>query len=93
MLGEQVLHHVRRLRALIDGEPLLARVPVGDDGARLVGDAGVAAEHERGLDHRIGVRETLVGIAGDVHALEAEIVAKLGMDDRRAGVERGLRHR
>ena len=71
MLGEQVLHHVRRLRALIDGEPLLARVPVGDDGARLVGDAGVAAEHEGGLDHRVGVGEALVGIAGDVHALEA----------------------
>ena len=31
MLGEQVLHHVRRLRALVDGQALLARVPVGDD--------------------------------------------------------------
>ncbi len=31
MLGEQVLHHVRRLRALIDGQALLAGVPVGDD--------------------------------------------------------------
>ena len=35
MLGEQVLHHVRRLRAVVDGEPLLARIPVGEDGARL----------------------------------------------------------
>jgi hypothetical protein len=80
VLGEQVLHHVRRLRALIDGEPLLARVPIGDDGARLVGDPGVAAEDEGRLDHRIGVLEALVGIAGDKHALEGEIVAELGMD-------------
>ncbi len=90
MLGEQVLHHVRRLRAVIDGEALLARVPVGDDGARLVGDAGVAAEHEGRLDHRVGVREALVGVAGDVRALEGEIVAELGMDHRRAGIERGF---
>ena len=54
VLGEQVLHHVRRLRALVDGEALLARIPVGDDGARLVGDAGVAAEHEGRLDDLVG---------------------------------------
>ena len=64
VLGEQVLHHVRRLRALIDGQALLARIPVGDDGARLVGDAGVAAEHERRLDDRIGFGKAFVGIAG-----------------------------
>ena len=34
MLGEQVLHHVRRLRALVHGHALLAGIPVGDDGAR-----------------------------------------------------------
>ena len=85
MLGEQVLHHVRRLRALIDGQALLAGIPVGDDGARLVGDAGVAAEHEGRLDHGVGLGEALVGIARDVHALEAEIVAELGMDHRRRG--------
>ena len=90
VLGEQVLHHVRRLRALVDGEPLLARVPIGDDGARLVGDAGVAAEDEGRLDHRIGILEALVGIAGDEHALEGEIVAELGVNHRRARIERGL---
>ena len=91
VLGEQVLHHVRRLRALIDGEALLARIPVGDDGARLVGDAGVAAEHEGRLDDRVGFGETFVGIAGDERALEGEIVAELGMDHRRRLVERGFR--
>ena len=91
MLGEQVLRHVRRLRALIDGEARFARIPVGDDGARLVGDAGVAAEHECRLDHGVGFGKTLVGFAGIEHALEGEIVAKLGMDHRRFGIERRFR--
>ena len=67
MLGEQVLHHVRSLRPVIDGEPLVARVPVRHDGARLVGHAGVATEHEGGLDH-VGLAQTPVRIAGHVHA-------------------------
>ena len=90
MLGEEILHHVRRLRALIDGQPRLGRVPIGDDGARLVGHAGMATEHERRFHDRIGQTESLVGIARDVRPLEGEVVAKLGMDDRRAVVERSL---
>ena len=91
VLGEQVLHHVRRLRALVHGHALLAGIPVGDDRAGLVADAGVAAEHERGLDHLVGLGEALVGIARDMHALEGEVVAQLGMDHRRLRIERGLR--
>ena len=91
MLGEQVLHHVRRLRALIDREPRLARIPIGDDGARLVGDAGMAAEHKCRLDHGVGLGKSLVWLTGIEHALEGEIVAKLAMDDRRLGVERRFR--
>ena len=53
-------------------------------------DAGVAAEHEGGLDHGVGLVEALVRIAGDVHALEGEVVAELGMDHRRRRVERGF---
>ena len=90
VLGEQVLHHVRRLRALIDGQALLAGIPVGDDGARLVGDAGMAAEHECRLDHRVRLGKTLVGIAGIERALEGEIVAERGMDHRRRRIERGF---
>ncbi len=91
MLGEQVLHHVRRLRAVIDGQALIARVPVGDDGARLGGDAGVAAEQEGGFDHRVGLGEGLVGRADFELSFKAEIVAERGMDHRRLGVERGFR--
>ncbi len=90
MLGEQVLHHVRRLRALVDSEALFARIPVGHDGARLVADAGVAAEYECRLDHRVGVFKALVGIAGGERSLEAEIVADLRLDHRRRRIERGL---
>jgi hypothetical protein len=90
MLGEQVLHHVRRLGPVIDGESRVPRIPVGDDGARFVGDAGVAAETEGRLDHDVGVLEALVGVTADVHALEGEIVAELGMDDRSARLERGF---
>ena len=76
MLGEQVLHHVRRLRALIDRQALLAGVPVGDDGARLVGDAGVAAEHECRLDDGVGVLKAGIGIARLVLAFPGEVVAE-----------------
>ena len=75
---------------MVDGQALLAGVPVGDDGARLVGDAGVAAEHERGLDHRVGLGKTLVGIAGGMGTLEGEVIAEVGMDHRRCRIERGL---
>ncbi len=90
MLGKQVLHHVRRLRALIDGEALLALVPVGDDRARLVGDAGVAAERERCLHDLVRLRESFVDRAGLELALEGEIVAERRMDHGRGGIERGL---
>ena len=91
MLGEDVLRHVRRLRALINGQPLLAGVPVGDDGARLVGDASMAAKHESRLGDRIGFGKAFVRIAGDQRPLESQIVAELGMNDRRRLVERGFR--
>jgi hypothetical protein len=91
VLGEQVLHHVRRLRALVDGKALLAGVPVGHDRARLVGDAGVAAEPERRFDDCVCQRKSLIRVAGLVLALEREIVAELGVDHRRRRIERGLR--
>ena len=90
MLGEDVLRHVRRLRAVIDGEPLLARIPVGDDGARLVGHAGMAAEYEGRLGDRVRLGEGRIGIACGERALEGEIVAEFGMDHRRCRIERGF---
>ena len=90
MLGEEILHHVGRLRAVIGREARVAGVPVRHNGARLVGHARVATEHERRLHDRIGFCKTVVGLARSMHTLEREIVAELGMDDRRAGIERRL---
>ena len=88
VLGDDVLHHVRRLGALVDGQAGLAGVPVGDHGARLERHAGVAAEAEARLDDGIGIGEGAVDLAGVKVALEGEVVAKLRVDDGRAGVER-----
>ena len=48
---------------------------------------------KRRLDRRIGLGKSLVDVAGIEHALEGEIVAKLGMDHRGVRLERGLRLR
>ena len=91
MLGEDVLHHVGRLRPLIDGQPLLAGIEVGEDRARLERHAGVAAEDENLLDDLVRFLESPVHLADIEDTLESEVVAELGMDDRRFRVERRLR--
>jgi hypothetical protein len=90
MPGENILRHVRRLGAVIDGEPLVARIPVGDDGARLVGDAGMAAEHEGCFGDGVRFGEGRVGIARHMRALECEVVAEIEMDHRRRRIECGF---
>jgi hypothetical protein len=68
---------------------LVGAVVVGDDGARLQRHAGVAAGDEGRLDHLVAAAK-----AGrrrrSRRAGEDQVVAELGMDHRRAGVERGL---
>ena len=78
MLGEQVLHHVRSLRALIDGEPLVARVPVRHDARAARWSRRCGDRTRRSSDHGCRPRANSVRIAGDAYALEGEIVAKLG---------------
>ncbi len=91
MFGEQVLHHVRRLRAVIDGHALLALVPVGDNRTRFIGHAGVASKNKSGFDHRVSFRESRVDGADVQFPLEAKIVAKRSVDDRRFAIESRLR--
>ena len=91
MLGEQVLHHVRRLRALIDGHAPLAFIPVGDNCAWLVGHAGVAAETEGRLHHRVGFGESLVDRADVEFSFKTEIVSERLVDHRSFVIERGFR--
>ena len=90
VLGEYALHHVRRLGGVMDGELGRAAVVVGQDRARLQRQPGVARGVEGGLHHLVGGGEGLLDVAALVDALEAEVVAQLGMDDRRAGIERRL---
>jgi hypothetical protein len=84
-----VLHHVRRLRALIDGEPRFGCIPVRNDRSRLQRHAGVAAEDEIGLDHFVGFGKGLIDLSRNVNAFPRQIVAERGMDDRRGRIERG----
>ena len=88
MPRHDVLHHVRRLERVIDGQAMLGRVVVGEDRARLQGHAGVTAEAEAVLDHRGCAFERAVHVADLELALEGQVVAELGMDHRGGRVER-----
>ena len=90
VLGEHALHHVRGLRRVVHGEPGGSAVVVGQDRARLDGEARVPAAVEGGLDDFVRGGEGVVDLAGLVDALEAEVVAELGVDHRRGGQQRGL---
>ena len=94
MQRRDVLHHVRRLRALIDRQPRFRGVPVGDHRARLQRHAGVPAEDEFRLHHLVGIGKRLIDGAGIVIALKGKVVAERGMDHRRCRIERGahVRH-
>ena len=48
------------------------------------------AEVEGVLDDEIGAGERRVDVAGVDHLAEGQVVAELGVDRRRAGIERGL---
>ena len=85
----EVLHHVRGLERVVDRQALLGRVPVRNLGARLQRHAGVAAELEVDLGHRVGLGEHAVHLAHVEAAGEAQVVAQLGVDQRGGRVERG----
>ena len=69
----------------------VGRIPVGDLAARLQRHAGVAAEDEGVLENRVRAGEGRVDAADVEPAREAQVVAELGMDQRRRRIERGLR--
>ena len=89
MLGENLLHHVRRLAGVMHRQQAGRAVPVGQDGARLQRHAGVARRREPRLHHEMRRGEGGIHIAGVHRAREGEVVPQVGMDGR--AVERGLR--
>ncbi len=65
------------------------RVVGGEQRARLQADGGVAAELEGLLDDEVGLGEGRVDGAGVDGLAEGEVVAELGMQHGRLGIERG----
>ena len=59
MKGGNILHHMRRLGALVDRQPRLGDIPVGDHRAQLQGHAGVAAKEKIRLHHFVGIGKGL----------------------------------
>src|SRR6185437_843684 len=83
-----ILHHMWRLSALIDREPLFSGVPVSDDRSRLKRHAGMPAEDEIRFSHFVRVSKSLIDGSCIMDALEGEIIAKLRVDDRRLQIQR-----
>ena len=89
MQRRNILHHVRRLRALIDRKPRFGGVPVGNHRTRLQRHTGVPPKDEFRFHHLVGASKGLVNGAGVMIALESKIVPERGMDHRRCRIERG----
>ena len=89
MERRDILHHMRRLRALIDGQPRFRGVPVGYHRARLECHAGVPSENELCLHHLVGFGKGLIDGARIVIALKSQIVAERGVDHGCCRIERG----
>ena len=87
MQRKQVLHHVRRLRALVDRKPAIALVPIRHQGPRFQRDTRMAREPELRLDHLIGRRQRRIHLPGVDPAFPREVRAQLRMHQRRCGIE------
>ena len=83
--AEDVLHLERRLVGVDDGERAVARIEVGDQAARLQRHRHLALEAKLLLDDDIGFGKGFGRLTLLEGKIERDIVAELGMDDRRAG--------
>src|ERR1700733_3041290 len=84
-----ILHHVRCLRALIDGEPRFRGIPVSNNRARLKRHARVTTEDKLSFHDLVGIGQGLIDFTGIKDAFESEIVTKRRMNDRDLRIERG----
>ena len=89
MKGCDVLHHMRRLRALVDRQPRFGRVPVRHHRARLQRHAGVASKDEIRFHDFVGAGKGRIDRARIEVALKGKVVAERRMNDRRLRIERG----
>jgi hypothetical protein len=89
MKRRDILHHMRRLRALIDGQPRFRGVPVCYHRAGLQRHAGVSSENELCLHHLVGFDKCLIDGARIVIALKSQIVTERGVDHGCSWIKRG----
>src|SRR3546814_8446469 len=80
--------HVRRLRRLVCDQPALGRLVIGNDGARLQTDTGMAAGVEGLLHEHIGSGEGGIDIAGDQFATKSQMVTEVRGEDGGTGRQR-----
>ena len=71
-----------------NGERAIARIEIGDEPARLECHRHLSFKAQLLLDDDVGVGEGLVRLALLQRKIEGDVVAKLGMDDRRARCDR-----
>jgi hypothetical protein len=89
MEGCDVLHHVRRLRTLVDGQPLFGNIPVGHHRTGLQRHAGVPPKDEIRLHHLVGAGKRRIDSASVEVTFESKVVAERRMNHRGFGIERG----
>ena len=89
MEGRDVLHHVRRLRALVNGQPLFRNVPVGHYRTGLQRHASVPPKDEIRLHHLIGLGKRRIDSTSLEVTLEREIVTERRMNHRCFWIKRG----
>ncbi len=95
MKCSEILHHVWRLSALIDGKPRFGDIPVRHDRARLQRHAGVPSKDEIRFHDFVGTGKSRIDRARIQGAFKGEVVAERGMNDGRLWIKRGahVRHR
>ena len=88
MAGIDILHLVGRLVRLVNRQPFLYRVPVGQDRPAFQRDRRMATEFEFMFNRERRRRERRVDVTGPRRMLETEIIAQLRMDRRRTRLKR-----
>ena len=87
-VGQHGLHHVRHLGRHPHREAARGRLEVGHEAARLDRHAGVTARGERAPPHARGGAERARGVAAGQARLVDDVVAEIGMDERRVRGDR-----
>ena len=89
MTRKYILHHVGRLRALVNRQQVFGRVVVCQNAAWFVGHASVSTEFVNLFHHHVGFGKLCLKILSDQFAAETFVVAQISVNDHVAG-QRGF---